>query len=179
MKNSEPEKKKLKEKNIKKIERFKATMQKKKNIRFSKVLKEESQKIGLLSSRDIYLAGIFLYWAEGTKAWDSKTEFTNSDPILIKLFVTWLLQEGISLEKIKIRLQLYSDMSIEETISFWSEFLKMPKSQFSKPMIKKSKKSRISYKGRHGHGTCQVIYGDRLLNERIRAGIGYLRFLFS
>lgn len=167
----------LRDKNPIRIEKFRSTMKKKKDLNFQKVLHLEKQKIGTITKRELYLMGMVLYWAEGTKSWNSQTELTNSDPEVIRIFMEWLIQNNVPKDKLKIRLHLYSDMDQEKEISFWSKFLKIPKNQFRKPMIKQSLKSRISYKGRHGHGTCQIIYGNKDLNDHLKAGIEYLRSL--
>jgi hypothetical protein len=99
--------------------------------------------------------------------------------MIVKVFLGWLIQEGAALNKIKIHLHIYSDMNQEKEIGFWSEVLNIRESQFSKVTIKESLKKDISYKRGHGHGTCQIIYGNRLLNDRIRAAIEQLRFLVS
>jgi hypothetical protein len=168
-----------KKQEMQRIKKFRETMKRKKDMRFEEVSEQEKLKINKLSERELYLFGLGLYWSEGTKAWDYKTEITNSDPDLLKVFVAWLLQEGVCRKDIKIRLQLYSDMDIRDETLFWSKKLKIPIDQFSKPAIKKSLRVNVSYKGRFGHGTCQVIYGGRLINERIRAGLNYLRFLYT
>jgi len=169
----------LRGKSPKRIERFRMTMKSKRDFRFEKVSNKEKSKIGKISKRDLYLIGIALYWAEGTKVWGSQSELTNSDPMLVKTFLKWLIQEGVIFGKIKIRLHIYADMNQAEEVNFWSQTLNIPKNQFSKVTIKESLKKDISYKRGHGHGTCQIIYGECLLNDRIRASIEQLRFLVS
>ncbi len=56
-------------------------------------LKEEGMKeIGNLSKRDLFLAGVALYWAEGYRKGDGEFGFTNSDPRMIKLILKWLTE---------------------------------------------------------------------------------------
>jgi hypothetical protein len=73
-------------------------------------------------------------------------------------------------EKIKVDLHLYSDMNIQEEISFWSRILKLSVSQFRKPYIKASTRVGIDQKG-FGHGTCGLSMNDVLLKEEIIMGI--------
>lgn len=60
-------------------------------------------------------------------------------------------------------------MNQEETLDYWSKELGIPKSQFSKPYVKKSKRD-IDQKG-FGHGTCNLVVCDVRLKEKIMMGI--------
>jgi len=73
--------------------------QKMKSIRIAltKKIKSKSRKeIGRLTKRELWLIGIALYWAEGSKEKNyrsgSRTEFSNSDPYMIRIFLKWLLK---------------------------------------------------------------------------------------
>ncbi|MFF5533988.1 hypothetical protein ACFY71_16090 [Streptomyces cinerochromogenes] len=50
--------------------------------------------IGRLSDRELFITGVALYWAEGTKdkphARRESVEFVNSDPGMISVFLAWL-----------------------------------------------------------------------------------------
>jgi len=59
---------------------------------------------------------------------------------------------------------------------YWSRELKIPKSQFRKPYIKKSKLSDVMHRrGGFGHGTCVILYGSREINDYVLQGMEYLR----
>jgi len=63
-----------------------------KNKRLSLIETEnESGRIEFsnLSLRDLKIAGLCLYWAEGSKK-NRKVNFCNSDPKMIKFFITWI-----------------------------------------------------------------------------------------
>jgi len=47
-------------------------------------------KIGIVSSRDIYMVGLGLYWGEGYKKGNQEFGFTNSDQRMIKFYINWL-----------------------------------------------------------------------------------------
>lgn len=63
-------------------------------------------------------------------------------------------------------LHLYNDMDINESTSFWSQLLNIPKNQFTKPYIKISTRNGLSFKS-FGHGTCRLCIGDVRLSQRI------------
>jgi len=156
------------------IERYRNTMRAKKDARLEEVYKKVSYDIGNLSKRDLFLAGLFLYWGEGTKAQNSLVAITNTNPSLIKFFLKWLKLFGVKNKNLRIKLHLYSDMNKKEMLDFWSKELKIPLSQFYKPYIKKTDMKSISYKNGFGKGTCSVILGSRDLWEYITMAIKYI-----
>jgi hypothetical protein len=56
-------------------------------------LKQEelgSNDTASLSSRDIHMLGLGLYWGEGYKRGSRELGFTNSDPLIARFFIRWL-----------------------------------------------------------------------------------------
>ncbi len=154
------------------IEKFRQTMLGKREKRFEGIYKEEKAKQLPLSERELFIAGLFLYWGEGTKDLRYPLALYNTNPQIIKFGLGWYVKGlKLPLSKINIQLHLYSDMNIREEMKYWSKELKVPLSQFPKPYIKKSKKSDINRKGSFGHGTCGWVVHDVRLKERVMAAI--------
>jgi hypothetical protein len=156
------------------IEKYRNTMRAKKDVRLEEVYKKVSKEIGNFSKRDLFIAGLFLYWGEGTKAQNSLVALTNTNPAMLKLFIKWLKLFGVENKDLKVNLHLYKDMNIKATLDFWSKELKIPLSQFHKPYIKKTDLKSITYKNGFGKGTCSVILGSRDLWEYIMMSIKYI-----
>jgi hypothetical protein len=157
----------LRDRNEKRIERYRETMRHKKERRLKKVYDEQKTIIFPLSKRELYLTGIFLYWGEGSKNM-TVLGISNTDPAMIIFFIRWLTESlGVPRLKLKVQLQLYEDMNITKEINFWSNTLNIPFTQFTKPYIKKSLLTSINHKGGFGHGTCNLRVGDARLSERI------------
>lgn len=156
------------------IESYRNTMKAKREGRLEEVYKKVTKDIGVLSKRDLFIAGLFLYWGEGTKMKNASVEFTNTNPAMIKFFINWLELLGVKKGKLKIKLHLYSDMNITKSIAFWSKELKISISRFSKPYIKRTLLKEITYKNGFGKGTCSVILGSRDLWEYIMMGLKYI-----
>jgi hypothetical protein len=149
------------------IEKYRATMQKKRILRNAKYYKEEKIKWLPLTEKEMFIAGLFLYWGEGNKSQRSTISINNTDPSVMKFALFWLVKGlNIAKEKIQVFLHLYDDMNINEEINYWSQELNIDKQQFSRPYIKKSKKSSLDHKG-FGHGTCGIRVNDTILKERI------------
>lgn len=153
------------------IEKFRKTMRAKRERRLNGFYREEKRKWLPLSKRELFIAGLFLYWGEGGKTGRHTISLNNTDPQVMKFTLHWLIEAlEIPREKIRVYLHLYSDMDVGKEMGFWSKELKIPLSRFVKPYIKKSKKADIDHKG-FGHGTCGLLVCDTRLKERILMNI--------
>lgn len=158
--------------NEKRIERYRETRRKTKEKRLKEFYIEQKKKIFPLSKRDLFIAGLFLYWGEGGKTLSSQVSVSNTDPSVVKFFLEWMEDIfDIPKNKVKFCVHLYNDMDIAKEISFWVEKLGVSESQFTKPYIKKTSSLRINQKGGFGHGTCNARFGNARLSEQILMGI--------
>lgn len=165
----------LRDLNPRRIEKFRETMRKKRDETMSAAYEKARVHIGTLSQRELFIAGIYLYWAEGTKSYRGKNEISNTDPSIIRAFLQWLLAQGIPKENIRVRLQLYKDMSVRTETRHWSKLLNIPAKQFRKPSIKDSQLVGLTRKQGHGHGTCDLIFDNVPLWEYITGALKYVR----
>lgn len=158
----------LRDRNEQRIEKFRETMRKKKEKRLNRIYKIQKRLVLPLRRRELFLAGLFLYWGEGLKYKMDKLSISNTDPAIIKFFIRWLnISLSVPFKKIRILLHLYSDMDIRREIEFWSKTLLIPLSQFTKPYIKKTSSESIDHKGSFGHGTCNAVVCNVRLAEKI------------
>ena len=105
--------------------------------------KQAEIDIGDMTNRDIFMLGIGLYLGEGTKT-HNIVRVINSNPKTISLAIRWFREVcGLSVDNFKIRLHLYPDNNVEESIKYWSLQTKIPESYFYKPHIdtRKDKKN--------------------------------------
>jgi len=134
----------------------------------AEIYKNQKKIILPITKREFFLAGLLLYWGEGTKSRTDCLSMSNSDPSVIRFFIYWLNKNlSVHKKKMKIYLHLYSNMDIKKESLFWSEKLDIPLHQFGKPYIKKSSSLRINHKGGFGHGTCNLTIGNARLSEKI------------
>ena len=171
--------KELRDWNPRRIENCRNTKLKNRQKKLESVYKDISSEIGSLSKRDLFIAGMFLYWGEGTKASRDMIAFTNTDPAMIRFFIKWIKIFNVSRDKLKVKLHLYSDMNINRKTKFWSKILNISEKNFRKPYIKDSKFSSLTYKNSFGQGTCIVIYGSSDLYNKITIGLKYIREVVS
>jgi predicted transcriptional regulator len=149
------------------IERFRQTMLRKRETRLLSSYNEAKDTLLPLTKRELFLAGLFLYWGEGGKTERGLVTISNTDPGVLKFSLYWMVKGmDITKDKIRVLLHLYNDMNVEESIDYWSKTLNIAKSQFVKPYIKISTRTTVDYKG-FGHGTCMLRVGSTLLKEKI------------
>lgn len=166
--------KELTSKSSQRIEKYINTMNKKREDRFSDIFNVIKSDIGNISERELFVAGFFIYWAEGGKTNPNAATFTNTDFNLIQVYIKWLDLLKIEKRNIRVKLHLYKDMDINKEISFWSRKLQVKKDNFLKPYIKNSNISDISYISNFKHGTCNVILYDTKLISYILMGIKFI-----
>ena len=156
-----------------KIEKFRATMRKKREKKdreeYEKYLKYFNQK---LSKKAFFTSGLMLYLAEGAKTNNYTVSIANTDARIIKFFIKWLHNFfGVSRDKLKAFLHLYENMDIEKETEFWKNNLGFNNRQFYKPYITRNKKASFLYKESFRHGTCSVVFCNTITKRKIMMAI--------
>lgn len=86
----------------------------------------------------LFMAGILLYWGEGTKKGRSFS-FINSDPEMISLMTLWVEKYlGVSRKEISFRLYVHDVYLSENLEEYWANLLGVPEETFRKTVVKKS-----------------------------------------
>lgn len=129
----------------------------------TKQIKDEAKsKIGKISNRELWLIGTALYWAEGTKQKETnpsqKTRFSNSDPVMIKIFLRWLRKVcKIPLKDLYFEIYIHKNANIEGAKKYWSCVLKLPKENFQKIRLKRHKiRTNRKNIGENYHGLLSI-----------------------
>jgi hypothetical protein len=111
------------------------------------------KEINKLTKRELWLIGVALYWAEGSKEkeWRPGTRitFSNSDPRMIRVFLRWVHEFGnISDEEIGFEIYIHENKRphVDVVRKFWSYETNTSLSSFTKICFKKNK---IRTKRRH------------------------------
>lgn len=161
--------------NPQRIERCRNTKARKKQERLSAVYEKAKTQIKKLNDREVFLAGMFLYWGEGYKTSTVTMGIANTDPAMLRFCIRWLKVIGAPIEKVKTKIHIYSDMDKKEAVSFWKKELNLPDVCFGQVYIKKSQLTGLTYKNGFGHGTCNLIIYNRDLKEYILSSLKYIR----
>jgi hypothetical protein len=122
-------------------------------------------QIAQLSESELFVAGVVAYWAEGSKnkpwRFGQGTVFINSDPGMIRLFLSWLELVGIERERLQFRLTIHESADIPAALLYWSAVVDAPPASFSRTQIKTHKPKTIRRNvGEDYHG-CLVVYVRR------------------
>jgi len=169
---SEKRLRELRDWNEQRIEKYRETRRNQRETRLERVYRAQKKIVLPLSKRELFLAGLFLYWGEGTKHSMNTLVLTNTDPTMIRFYIKWLIKGlGVPKEKIKVRLQLYKDMNLKREKEYWSQITNIPFSQFRNPQIKDSYTTRRNHKGRFGHGTCDIALNNVQVGQKVFMGI--------
>jgi len=85
----------LRDFNVKRIEHYQETRRRQRDIKLAEIYKTEKARILPLSRNELLIAGLFLYWGEGSKSTLSNyVAFSNTDPAMIVFFIKWLEHFG-------------------------------------------------------------------------------------
>lgn len=85
------------------------------------------------------IIGVTLYWGEGYKTEKSNgVDLANSDVFIILSFLSFLREVcGINESRLRVLLYCHENQNQEDLIKYWSKKTKIPKSQFTKPYVRK------------------------------------------
>lgn len=119
------------------------------------------KRIGEISQRELFLIGIALYWAEGSKGLRSERfVFVNSDPKMIVVMIRWLREcVHVSDEDIVCRVGINEvhQARITEVEQHWSDITGIPLSQFKKASFKKVVNKKIYENFYEHYGTLDLL----------------------
>jgi hypothetical protein len=109
--------------------------------------------------------GIGLYWGEGTRSDKHSIRLGNTDPLLIKSFMTFLERMfGVQSSNLKFGLQIFSDINPQEALDFWTRELGVNSYQFHRPTVTISG-SLGTYRKKSLYGVVTVIYHNKKLRD--------------
>lgn len=127
-------------------------------------------EIGKLTPKELFIAGVCLYWAEGfNNKHERRLGFCNSNIKMIKLYLKWLKKSlHLKNEDIVARLTLngiYKE-KVRKIEDYWSRNTGIPLSQFTKPFFQKGLWKR-KYSGDNYYGVLR-IHAKGSLNEILK-----------
>ncbi|HVF32495.1 MAG TPA: hypothetical protein VM933_05620, partial [Acidimicrobiales bacterium] len=117
-------------------------------IRRTEVLQvEAAAKIGPLTDREIFLLGVVAYWCEGSKekAWGrgTQTNFINSDPRLVALFLRALDVIGVDRGDLVFRVSIHESADVATATSFWRAQVGGDDAQWRRPTLKRHRPATL------------------------------------
>ncbi len=137
----------------------------KRNRLIKQLMEEGIRDVGKLNTRDIFVIGIGLYWAEGFKnLHERRLGFCNSDPGMMQFYVQWL-ETCFSVEKknliARLTLNKLYEKRTRELETYWSKTTGIPLSQFTKPFYQTSIWKK-QFNTENYHGVLRIHVKDSL-----------------
>ncbi|MEV5184300.1 helix-turn-helix domain-containing protein [Streptomyces werraensis] len=114
-----------------------------------------------LTDRELFTAGVALYWAEGAKSkpYDRRERavFVNSDPGVIQTYLAWLDLLGIDRERLGFRVLIHESADIDAAHAFWAEIVDIDPSAFARPTLKKHNAKTIRKNTGENYRGCLTV----------------------
>lgn len=124
---------------------------------------EAEAEIGRLTDRELFILGVGLYWAEGTKdkvAHRRRREritFINSDPYMITTFLAWLRLMEVSPQRWRFRVSIHESAVVAEAEEYWQQVTGAPAAHFLRATIKKHNPLTTRLKTGDDYHGCLVV----------------------
>jgi hypothetical protein len=117
-------------------------------------------QVGELTDREIIIAGTIAYWCEGTKSKpyriDEQVRFVNSDPALIRFFLTFLDKAGVSRRRLRYCVQIHESADVEAATRYWTIVTAAAPDEFLRPVIKHHVPRTLRKDNADYHGCLQI-----------------------
>lgn len=155
-----------------------AQRQKENRIKLTRQIVDQAQKeVGILSIRDIFIAGISLYLGEGFKQ-DRQVGFSNTDPKIIEFMMVWFRKFcRVPEDKFHGQVWIHDNLDELKARKFWSSLTKIPLDQFNRSYIAKNKiDSPKIRKNIHNYGVFSIRVYNAAIQRRI---IGWMAGILS
>lgn len=105
------------------------------------VVEAAAAAIGDLTDRELLIAGAIAYWCEGAKSKphrrSDRVMFINSDPALIRFFLSFLDATGTPRTDLSFRVYIHESADAEAAQRFWMDVTGAPSDRFRTPTIKR------------------------------------------
>ena len=121
-----------------------------------------ADQIGVLSKREVLIAGAIAYWCEGAKSkphrLSERVVFINSDPGLIRFFLGFLAEAGVEPAQLRFRVNIHETADVMGAEQFWREVTGAEPAQFQQVTLKRHNPRTVRKNvGADYHG-CLVVY---------------------
>lgn len=118
--------------------------------------------MGELSDRELFIAGVALYWAEGAKSKPHRRaevlQFINSDPNVIRVFLRWLDLLDVGRDRLTLRVCIHETADVKAAEDYWADIVGVDVSAFSKATLKKHNPRTVRKNTGESYRGCLAIY---------------------
>jgi hypothetical protein len=116
--------------------------------------------------KNLLLAGLMIYWAEGTKTDNRTVDLANSNERMVLIFLTMLRKiYRVQEKRLRVLIYGYANQDPKILVKLWSKKLQIPRIQFIKPYMRQDYNPNKIHK--MPHGLVHVRYNDKKLFMKI------------
>lgn len=121
-----------------------------------------ADEIGAMTDRELFMLGVALYWAEGTKdkAYDRREslKFINSDPNVITVYLRWLELLEVPRERLTFCVSIHESADVPAAEQFWADLAGVAPSAFNKTSLKRHNPKTLRKNTGEAYRGCLVVY---------------------
>jgi hypothetical protein len=126
--------------------------------------------VGGLSDRELFLVGVGLYWAEGSKDKPYRRtevlQFIKSDPDMIRVFLRWLTLLNVAPDRltlrvsihVTLRVSIHESADVEAAEKYWAGIVGIDVSAFSRATLKRHNPRTVRKNTGETYHGCLAIY---------------------
>jgi transcriptional regulator with XRE-family HTH domain len=126
-----------------------------------RVKARSAQEIDHLSDRELFLIGVGLYWAEGSKSKPYRRHeavtFINSDPDMIRVYLAWLDLLGVAGDRRRFSVMIHESADVESAERYWADLVGRDVTEFGKTTSKRHNPKTVRKNVGSDYRGCLVV----------------------
>ncbi|MFD5717076.1 hypothetical protein [Streptomyces sp. NPDC127036] len=123
--------------------------------------RQAAESIGELSDRELFMAGVALYWAEGQKSKPYQRRetvaFVNSDPGVIQVYLAWLDLLDVPRERLRFRVMIHETADVDTAERYWADLVGIDATTLLATTLKKHNPKTVRKNVGDAYRGCLVI----------------------
>ncbi|MEV4870206.1 hypothetical protein [Streptomyces syringium] len=120
-----------------------------------------TREIGRMTDRDLFLLGVGLYWAEGSKSKPHRLQetviFINSDPDMISVYLAWLTLLQVEPERLRYRVMIHESADVAGAERYWADLVGVDATGLDRTTLKKHNPKTVRKNVGENYRGCLVV----------------------
>jgi transposase len=122
---------------------------------------QAAESIEELSDRELFTAGVALYWAEGQKSKPYQRReavtFINSDPGVIQVYLAWLDLLDVPRERLRFRVMIHETADVATAERYWADLVDIDAAALQPTTLKKHNPKTVRRNVGDAYRGCLVV----------------------
>ena len=123
--------------------------------------RQAAEAVGELSDRDLFMAGVALYWAEGQKSKSYQRRecviFVNSDPGVIQVYLAWLDLLDVPRDSLRFRVMIHQTADVAAAEQYWADLVGIDPASLQPTTLKRHNPKTVRKNTGNDYHGCLVI----------------------